>query len=185
MWLLAQPCLTLCDSMGCSPPGSSVLGDSPDKNTGVGCHALRQGIFPTQGLNPGRLPCGQILHRLSHQGHLTVLFWKLLQFFLPPGLEFLQLLSQQALCKETLIWDPFFPLHLSCPPPRKNALSLDSTCFVGLVQSPVLVDLSLTWLPGGRHCVYRLCFYFLLPALCCYFWVALLVPQNYKNTGLP
>ena len=33
-----------------NPPGSSVHGDSPDKNTGVGCHPLLQGIFPTQGL---------------------------------------------------------------------------------------------------------------------------------------
>ena len=41
----------LCDPMDCSPPGSSVHGDSPDKNTGVGYHALLQGIFPTQGLN--------------------------------------------------------------------------------------------------------------------------------------
>ena len=32
--------------------GSSVYGDSLDKNTGVGCHALLQGIFPTQGSNP-------------------------------------------------------------------------------------------------------------------------------------
>ena len=39
--------------MHCSPPGSSVHGDSPDKNTGVGYHALLQGIFPTQGSNPG------------------------------------------------------------------------------------------------------------------------------------
>ena len=35
--------------MVCSPPGSSVHGDSPGKNTGVGCHALLQGIFPAQG----------------------------------------------------------------------------------------------------------------------------------------
>ena len=55
----AEPCLvtqlhpTLCHPMDCSPPGSSVLGDSPGKNTGVGCHALLQGIFPTQGSNPG------------------------------------------------------------------------------------------------------------------------------------
>ena len=35
----------------CGPPGSSVHGDSPGKNTGVGCHALLQGIFPTQGSN--------------------------------------------------------------------------------------------------------------------------------------
>jgi len=38
--------------MDCHLPGSSVHGDSPGKNNGVGCHALLQGIFPTQGLNP-------------------------------------------------------------------------------------------------------------------------------------
>ena len=37
--------------MGCSLPGSSVHGDSPGKNTGLGNHSLLQGIFPTQGLN--------------------------------------------------------------------------------------------------------------------------------------
>ena len=52
MRLVTQLCQTLCDSMDCSLPGSSVHGDYPGKNTGVGCHALRQGIFPTQGLNP-------------------------------------------------------------------------------------------------------------------------------------
>jgi len=38
--------------MDCSVPGFSVHGDSPGKNTGVGCHALLQGIFSTQGPNP-------------------------------------------------------------------------------------------------------------------------------------
>ena len=46
--LVAQSCLTLCDLMDCSLPGSSVPGDSPGKNTGVSCLALLQGIFPTQ-----------------------------------------------------------------------------------------------------------------------------------------
>ena len=41
--LVTQLCPTLCDPMGCSPPGSSVHGGSPGKNTGVGCHALIQG----------------------------------------------------------------------------------------------------------------------------------------------
>ena len=41
-------CPTLCNPMDCSPPDSSVSGDSPGKNTGVGCHALLQGIFFTQ-----------------------------------------------------------------------------------------------------------------------------------------
>ena len=53
--------------MDCSPPGSSVHRDSPGKNTGVGCQALLQGIFPTQGSNPGLLHCRQILYHLSHQ----------------------------------------------------------------------------------------------------------------------
>ena len=41
-----QSCLTFATL--CSPPGSCPQ-DSPGKNTGVGCHALLQGIFPTQG----------------------------------------------------------------------------------------------------------------------------------------
>ena len=52
---------------GLSLPGSSVHGDSLGKNTGVGCHALLQGIFPTQGSNPGLLHCRQILYNLSQQ----------------------------------------------------------------------------------------------------------------------
>ena len=52
----------------CSPPGSSVHRDSPGRNTEVGCHALLQGIFPTQGLNPCLPHCRQILYHLSHQG---------------------------------------------------------------------------------------------------------------------
>ena len=47
----SQSCLTLHSPIDCSSPGSSVHGDSPGKNTRVGCYALLQGIFPTQGLN--------------------------------------------------------------------------------------------------------------------------------------
>ena len=42
-----QSCLTLCDAMNCSLPGSSVYGNSPGKNR-VGCHFLLQGIFLSQ-----------------------------------------------------------------------------------------------------------------------------------------
>ena len=65
--LTAQLCLILCDSMDYSLPVSSVHGDSPGKSTGVGCHVLLQGIFPTQGSNPGLPHCSWILYRLSHQ----------------------------------------------------------------------------------------------------------------------
>ena len=39
--------------MGYSPPGSSVHGDSPGKNIGVGCHALFRGDLPDSGIEPG------------------------------------------------------------------------------------------------------------------------------------
>ena len=74
--LAGQLCLTLCNPVDCSPPGSSVHGDSPGKNTGVGCHALLQGIFPSQGLNPSPL---HLLHwqvaslLLSHLGNPSLL----------------------------------------------------------------------------------------------------------------
>ena len=59
--------------MDCSPPGSSVLGNSPGKNTRVGFHALLRGIFLTQGWNPHLLPCRQILYWLIPQGSPWVL----------------------------------------------------------------------------------------------------------------
>ena len=61
--------------MDCSLLGSSVHGDSPGKNTGVGCHALLQGIFPTQEANPGLPHCRQILYHLSQQGSPRILEW--------------------------------------------------------------------------------------------------------------
>ena len=65
---LAAAWPTLCDPMDCILPGSSVHGDSPGKNTGGGCHALLQGIFPIQGSNPGLPHCRWILYCLIHQG---------------------------------------------------------------------------------------------------------------------
>ena len=60
-------CSVMSDSLG--PYGLQPLpGNSPGKNTGVGCHFLLQGIFPTQGLNPG------LLH---------LLHWQADEFFTP------------------------------------------------------------------------------------------------------
>ena len=58
--LVTQSCPTLCDPMYCSPPGSSVHGDSPGKNTGVGCHALLQGDLPNPGIQ-SRSPALQVV----------------------------------------------------------------------------------------------------------------------------
>ena len=66
--LVVSDCL---QPMHCDPPGSSIHGDSPGKNTGVGCHALLQRIFPTKGLNQHHLcllHCRWILYPLTHLG---------------------------------------------------------------------------------------------------------------------
>ena len=67
MCLVTQSYPTLCDPIDCSPPGSSVHGVFLAIITGMGCQALLQVIFPTQGSNPGLLHYRQILYGLSHQ----------------------------------------------------------------------------------------------------------------------
>ena len=73
VYLVAQSCPTLCDPMDCSPQVSSFHGDSLGKNTGVGCHALLQGIFPTQESNPGLPHCRWTLYCLSQTGTWTLI----------------------------------------------------------------------------------------------------------------
>ena len=73
MCCVSQLCLTPCDPMDCSLPGSSVHGDSPGKNIEVGCHALLQRIFPIQGSNTGLPNCRQIPYSLSYQGSPIVI----------------------------------------------------------------------------------------------------------------
>ena len=53
-----QPC-------GLEPTRPLCPWNSPGKKTGVGCHSLLQGIFPTQGLNLGLLHCQQIFYCLN------------------------------------------------------------------------------------------------------------------------
>ena len=67
MYMCTQSCPTLCDPMDCSPPRLLCPWNSPGKNTGVGCHSLLQGIFPTQESNLCLLHRRQILYQLSHQ----------------------------------------------------------------------------------------------------------------------
>ena len=83
--LVAQLCLTLCDLTDCGSPGSSMHGDSPGKNTGVGFYVLLQGIFPTQGSKPGVPHCRQILYHPSHQGSPWILILEWVAYSLPRG----------------------------------------------------------------------------------------------------
>ena len=67
---VVQLCLTLCD-----PMDYTVHWNSPGQNVGVGSLSLLQGIFPTQGLNPGLPHYGRILYQLSHKGSPGILEW--------------------------------------------------------------------------------------------------------------
>ena len=58
---VTQLCPTICNPMDCP-------WNSPGQNTGVGSLSLLQGIFPTQGSNPGLPRCRRILYQLSHKG---------------------------------------------------------------------------------------------------------------------
>ena len=82
---LLQSCLTFCNPMDCSLPGSSVHRDSPGKNTEVGCLALLQGSFPIQGLNLSLL-C--LLHWQAGSSPLA-----------PPGITFVSVYILMSGCK--------------------------------------------------------------------------------------
>ena len=96
-------------------------GDSLGKNTGIGCHALPQGIFSIQGSNPGLPHCGRILYHLSHHGSpstgvgsLSLLQGKLLPLQILYQLTMLVILKpvsrqtsvtqwEQRVCQETCL----------------------------------------------------------------------------------
>ena len=72
--LVAKTCVTLCDPMKYSMPGSSVHGIFSGRNPGVSCHFLIQGILPTQGWNPHLLPWQEDSLPLSNEGSLHIQF---------------------------------------------------------------------------------------------------------------
>ena len=65
-----------CDPMDSSLPRLLCPWNSPGKDTGVGCHFLLQGIFPTQGWNLGLLLCKQILYYLNYEGSVLEVYSK-------------------------------------------------------------------------------------------------------------
>ena len=69
----SECCSVVSDSL--HPHGLYSPLNSPGKNTGVGCHALLHGIFPTQGLKPGHPQWQWILYCLNHQGNPRTLEW--------------------------------------------------------------------------------------------------------------
>ena len=140
--LVTQLCSALCDPMDCSSPGSSVRGIlqarilewvaisssressrprdwtwvSPGKNTGVGCHLFLQGIFLTQGLNPGLLHCRQTLYPCATREAPLVI---LSSYFKIRANSMAKCVAQKLCykaCKEAVWLKPSLPP----PPPQGN-----------------------------------------------------------------
>ena len=96
LWLNSVPCglgtEAILFSLQAESESRSVVSDSlwphrryntwnsPGQNTGVGSLSLLQGIFPTQGSNPGLLHCRWILYQLSHKGSPGILDWVVYPF---------------------------------------------------------------------------------------------------------
>ena len=95
-------------------------------NTGVGCHAFLQGIFPIQGSNPGLPHCRQILYHLSHQGNPWILEWVTYPFsrgLSDPGIK----LGSPASQADSLLSEPPEKPQIY-PNWRKPAQVVESTC---------------------------------------------------------
>ena len=99
-------CLAMFDSLWSHELEPTMLlcpWDFPGKNTGVGCHPLLQGIFPTQESNPSLLcllHCRQILyHWATVDAHICLLFKKSYIIFSKQG-------NREVLFMEPLFWEP-------------------------------------------------------------------------------
>ena len=85
--------------------------NSPGQNTGVGSLSFLQGIFPTQGSNPGLLHCRWVLYQLSHKGSPWATWERLMlgdcKWYQIPGSEHLLINQMNAwfTCVNSWTWD--------------------------------------------------------------------------------
>ena len=115
----SKSCSVVSDSL--RPHGLYSPWNSPGQNTGVGSLFLLQGIFPTQGSNPGLPHCRKILYQLSHEGSPRILEWVAYPFStdlpdsgspalqadsLPIELPRKPIMQRQILFHTTYIWNP-------------------------------------------------------------------------------
>ena len=105
--LVSQSCQTLCDPLDYSS-WLPCPWNSPGKNTGVGCHSLLQGIFPTQELI---LQCRQILYHVSHQRSLVSTH--AFAIFPSSQIRKLRVIIVSSLMYQfwNVPWLQFFPIH--------------------------------------------------------------------------
>ena len=115
---LLQSCLTLFSPMDWSPPDSSVYGNSSGLNTGGGCHAPLQGIFPTQGLISSLLTSPALAAQFSSVAQLCPTLCDPMDCSMPGFVVYHQI---QELAQTHVHWvgdaiQPFHPLSSPSPP---------------------------------------------------------------------
>ena len=119
-------------------PGLYSPWNSLGRNTGMGSLSLLQGIFPTQGSNPGLLHCRQILYQLNYKGNLRILEWVAYPFSSGPsrlrnrtgvsciaGRFFTSWAMREA--QFSTIEDAFWAKFQLKPTPQRKCKSADST----------------------------------------------------------
>ena len=108
---------------------------SSSKNTGVGCQALLQEIFPTQGSNPGLLHCRWILYHLSHQGNLQAFSLLRVHHCVPSFLRFSALDFPGNVLVLPLLPTPpgLLHPHLTCVSSFQSPTSCPNTCWPPLL----------------------------------------------------
>ena len=124
--------------MDCSWPSISVHGIF--KNTGVGCHFLFQGTFPTQGSNPCLLHCRWILYHCATGKPLAIIL---------VGLQ----LSQNYKSKQTSPFAILSPLDIrrKWPDRRSSVLLLPDWCHLGIQASRTSgIPSLLVWFQRGN-----------------------------------
>ena len=156
--MCAWLCPTLCDPVDCSLPGSSVRGNSPGKDTGVGCYFLLQGIFPTPGSNSGLLYFRWTLYHLNHQGSPKLM---LLYCRMHPRMTFIFctnyfkiFLASKASTPSSAKIQRFSGSHKASPP--HYLFIYNHICFIPSPRShikmllpfhPVLITCLVAWIP--------------------------------------
>ena len=129
-----QSCPTLWDTMDCSLTGSSVYGDSPGKNTRVGCHALLQDIFPTQRLN-------RHLMRLLHCRRILY-HWTTIRLLQLPVFKIREISTKKAYFH----WD-YNEILITDIPPSSDHFSLVKLCNITYQRSGILLGCIFRFLP--------------------------------------
>ena len=104
------------------PHGLYSPWNSPGQNTGVGSLSLLQGIFPTQGSNPGLPHCGQILYQLSHKGSPRMLEWVAHPFYSRSSL------IAQVVKNLPAMWETWVPSLLGISPVGGHGNPLQYSC---------------------------------------------------------